>query len=130
MMVVVVVGQPRITDSWSGGWLPPGHSPHPWRLNINNRHFLGDLHHLHGSSVQQHLLYVVLAVPRTACGGQSPVSILSSPDGQLQRRHVLVVDLVDVCSPLQQDLDDLLPATADSIVEWCGVPGTNQPQFS
>ena len=59
----------------------------------------------------------------------SAVSTLSSPDGQLQRRHVLVVDLVDVCSPLQQDLDNLLSATADSIVERCGVPGTNQPQF-
>ena len=53
----------------------------------------------------------------------SAVSTLSSPDGQLQRRHVLVVDLVDVCSPLQQDLDNLLPPTADSVVEWCGVPG-------
>ena len=56
-------------------------------------------------------------------------SLPFSPDGQLQRRHVLVVDLVDVRPPLQQDLDNLLPAAADSIVEWCGVPGMEPSSF-
>ena len=65
------VGQPRITESWSGGWLPPGDSPHPGRLNIHNWDFLGNLHHLHSAFVQQHLLYVILAVPRTHCGTDS-----------------------------------------------------------
>ena len=54
---------------------------------------------------------------------QTALSAPSSPDGQLERRHVLVVDLVDVCPPLQQDLDNLLPAAADGIVERSGVPG-------
>ena len=49
-------------------------------------------------------------------------SCTCSPDSQLKRRHVLVVQLVDVGAVLQQDLHDLLPAAADRVVQRCRVP--------
>ena len=105
-------------------WLPPWDSPHPWWININNRHLLGNLHCLHRALVQQHLLDIVLAVPDK----QYIVCCLrglrvSSPDGELEGRHVLIVDLIDVGPSLEEYLDDLLPPAAHSVVQRSGVPG-------
>lgn len=55
------------------------------------------------------------------------INLLSSwrldiqPDCQFEWSHVLVIQLIDICSSLQQNLDNFLSATTDSIVEWCGV---------
>ena len=44
------------------------------------------------------------------------------PDGEFERRHVLVVDLVDLCPPLEQDPHHLLPPAAHGVVQRRGVP--------
>ena len=44
------------------------------------------------------------------------------PDGEFERRHVLVVDLVDLCPPLQQDPHHLLPPAAHGVVQRRRVP--------
>ena len=43
------------------------------------------------------------------------------PDGKFEWSHVLVIQLIDICSSLEQNLDNLLSATTDSIVKRCGV---------
>ena len=47
-----------------------------------------------------------------------------SPDRQLERSHVLVVQLIHLCSPLHQDLDNLLPPTTHRVMQGGGVSGT------
>ena len=46
----------------------------------------------------------------------------SLPDGEFERRHVLVVNLVDLCPPLEQDPHHLLPPAAHGVVQRRGVP--------
>ena len=46
----------------------------------------------------------------------------SLPDGEFERRHVLVVDLVDLCPPLEQDPHHLLPPAAHGVVQRRRVP--------
>ena len=44
------------------------------------------------------------------------------PDGEFERRHVLVVNLVDLCPPLKQDPHHLLPPAAHGVVQRRRVP--------
>ena len=44
-----------------------------------------------------------------------------SPDSKFERSHVLVIKLVDICSSLQENPDNLLSATAHSIMQGSGI---------